>query len=528
MKNFKNYIKLDKKNIRGITLIALVITIIVLLILAGVSIAMLTGQNGILTQASNASIRSDNATVAEAIKLKLQDFKIEQETNQATQSGGLSYLQSEGVIDGTGLVNIQNLLNQTLKTGNGSNGKDVYVIKNNHLYYYDKNGAETDLGQLDNLDEVLEETDPNLFAIAPDGTIGLANHGQYYDEQEWTVEHVVIPSEIDGIKVKKISDDMFMSGYGYPNDKPGIIYESFRKIKSIVIPEGVEEIGDGAFLNCIGLEKVVLPNSLKNINDGAFAGCINLKEINIPDGVTSIGAYAFQFCVNLQNISIPDSVTTIGEMALYYCTGIQNISIPENVTEIKQMTFWGCVNLKTIKIPSTVTTIGEMTFFFCDRLENIEVDVNNPNYSSIEGSLFDKSGETLIQYALGKTDKSYIIPESVKTIKSYAFGSGGDMLIQDVKQMLEEDYGYTLEIEAKVSDLTEINIPETVTTIEGGAFAYLTTIPEITIPSSVTSMGKGAFAGWTSEQTIHIPTSDGSTPTGWDSEWNSGCQANID
>lgn len=528
MKNLKNYIKLDKKNIGGITLIALVITIIVLLILAGVSIAMLTGQNGILTQASNASIRSDNATVAEAIKLKLQDFKIEQETNQATQSGGLSYLQSEGVIDGTGLVNIQNLLNQTLKTGNGSNGKDVYVIKNNHLYYYDKNGVETDLGQLDNLDEVLEETDPNLFAIAPDGTIGIKNRGEYYSDKEWTVENIVIPSEIDGIKVKKISDNMFMSEEGWINNKEGIVYESFRKIKSIVIPDGVEEIGNSAFLNCTGLEKVILPSTLKTIGNTSFASCINLTELQIPDGVTSIGVGAFQGCVNLQNISIPDSVTTIGEMAFYWCTGIQNISIPENVTEIKQMTFFGCVNLKTIKLPSTLTTIGEMAILGCDRLENIEVDVNNPNYSSINGSLFDKSGETLIQYALGKTDKSYTIPESVKTIKIYALANMGNILISEIKSEFEEEYGYTLEIEAKVSDLTEIIIPQTVTTIETGAFAYLTNIPEITIPSSVTSMGKGAFASWTSEQTIHIPTSDGSTPTGWDSEWNSGCQANID
>ena len=48
-----------KKNTKGITLIALVITIIVLLILAGVSIAMLTGDNGILTQAQNAKNKTE-------------------------------------------------------------------------------------------------------------------------------------------------------------------------------------------------------------------------------------------------------------------------------------------------------------------------------------------------------------------------------------------------------------------------------------------------------------------------------------
>ena len=63
------------RNQKGITLIALVITIIVLLILAGVSIAMLTGQNGILTQASNAKTETTNAEKAEKINMELNAFK---------------------------------------------------------------------------------------------------------------------------------------------------------------------------------------------------------------------------------------------------------------------------------------------------------------------------------------------------------------------------------------------------------------------------------------------------------------------
>ena len=65
-----------KKNIRGITLIALIITIIVLLILAGVSIAMLTGDNGILTQAQNARNRTEEAQDVEKIKLAVSEAQI--------------------------------------------------------------------------------------------------------------------------------------------------------------------------------------------------------------------------------------------------------------------------------------------------------------------------------------------------------------------------------------------------------------------------------------------------------------------
>ena len=63
-KNMKENRKILRKE-KGITLIALVITIIVLLILAGVSIAMLTGQNGILTQAQNAKNKTEEAQAEE-------------------------------------------------------------------------------------------------------------------------------------------------------------------------------------------------------------------------------------------------------------------------------------------------------------------------------------------------------------------------------------------------------------------------------------------------------------------------------
>lgn len=74
------------KNQKGITLIALVITIIVLLILAGVSIAMLTGQNGILTQANSAKTETNKAEAVEKINLALNAVKSEVYKQQVTSS----------------------------------------------------------------------------------------------------------------------------------------------------------------------------------------------------------------------------------------------------------------------------------------------------------------------------------------------------------------------------------------------------------------------------------------------------------
>ena len=69
------------RNQKGITLIALVITIIVLLILAGVSIAMLTGQNGILTRANDSKISTVEGQVRDAVALAVSDYRVEVYTN---------------------------------------------------------------------------------------------------------------------------------------------------------------------------------------------------------------------------------------------------------------------------------------------------------------------------------------------------------------------------------------------------------------------------------------------------------------
>ena len=84
MNNF--YLRKKLKNTKGITLIALVVTIIILLILAGVSIAMLTGNNGILTQGKRAKEETEIAEEKEAISLAMNALKIQKQVG-AKKSG---------------------------------------------------------------------------------------------------------------------------------------------------------------------------------------------------------------------------------------------------------------------------------------------------------------------------------------------------------------------------------------------------------------------------------------------------------
>ena len=82
-----------KKSNNGITLIALVITIIVLLILAGISIAMLTGENGILTQALNAKMENRGGIIAEEVKLWKANKEIDKNTETITTEDKNDFLE---------------------------------------------------------------------------------------------------------------------------------------------------------------------------------------------------------------------------------------------------------------------------------------------------------------------------------------------------------------------------------------------------------------------------------------------------
>ena len=339
-----------KRKESGITLIALVVTIVVLLILAGVSISMLTGENGIITQAQKASVKNDNGTVLEALRLKLSQYLSENEGTYAKDK--LELLRDDEIIDENNVIDVLKLVEQKLKTGNGSNNKDVYVIEDNHLYYYDNKGNKTDLGDLGNTEENIAETDPDFFEITDDGTISIKDKLSYYTDDGVTggilpYKYIKIPSEINGIKVTKISDKMF-GGYDW----------GFKNVETIIIPEGVTSIGEDAFTYCEGLKNIEIPEGVTIIGDYAFSYCRSLLEVTIPPSVEEIGDGVFASCKSLKNIEISEGVSLIGERVFSNCTSLSELIIPFSVTSIGKESFRNCTGLRTIKIYKDEGTIS--------------------------------------------------------------------------------------------------------------------------------------------------------------------------
>lgn len=119
--------------------------------------------------------------------------------------------------------------------------------------------------------------------------------------------NVITPSLVAGHLVTKLNNMTFNTYV--PS------WNSAKSMTSIVISEGVTQIGDAAFDGCLALESIQLPSTLKIIGASTFVDRSKITELIIPEGVTTIGSSAFAGMTGLTDLVIPDSVTSIGANA---------------------------------------------------------------------------------------------------------------------------------------------------------------------------------------------------------------------
>lgn len=247
---------MEKINIRratekGITLIALVITIIVLLILAGVSIATLVGENGILTKANTAKIEQSHAAVVEAISLKYNEYQIEKnDSNTNSITSFFEYL-GECIDSSSKVINVEKLVGEKQSLGNGTDSTDVYkLIEDSNMYvlkYYDEEGTLVE----SNLWSVAETTtNSNLKTITienREGYEGLTDITIQYEEgmtweqfvsSEYNIDNVITIDEYGYVVLTeytdaKISSDSETDEYGR-NELPEDIIDSSRNFLYII------------------------------------------------------------------------------------------------------------------------------------------------------------------------------------------------------------------------------------------------------------------------------------------------------
>lgn len=379
MKNLNIKIKENKK---GITLVALVVTIVVLLILAGVSLNLLIGNNGIITRTQISKVSQELAAYKENMNLFIGEKQVETpefNANTLTAYKNKLYYNTKSVEDNSGIETVLGTVNnkyiEKIEIING----EICLNTTNSIEQKAAEGLGIKVNSWDVVDGVLLSSDKNLELI---------NNG----------ETVVIPPSI-----KKIGDGAF---------------SSVNNIKKIVIPGTVEEIGANAFSNNTTLEEVTIEYGVKKVGDYAFCGCSNLKSIEFPDSVTEIGYASLLRCVLLENIKLPSKITSINAYTMAY-TNISEIDVTEGITSINGYAFEGCPRLEKVKIPATLNRFDVGVFWDVKSLKNIIVDEKNKSFKFQNGLLLSKDGKIVYFGLLGLTEVS--IPEGVTEIKGNSF-----------------------------------------------------------------------------------------------------------
>lgn len=262
-----------------------------------------------------------------------------------------------------------------------------------------------------------------------------------------------------------ITVDSANTTYDSRNNCNAVIYTASNKVvfgcAQTILPEGVESIGSYAFFDCKRLQSIAFPNGLQLIESNAFESCASLDSIVLPKCLLRIEPNTFQYCSQLQSVVLPDSLRSIGSRAFQNCSKLQSIALSDGLQSLEEYAFEGCKSLKTVNLPNSVTNIGCGVFHACD-------SITSPIYNT-----------TYFVYLPTSYQGEYSIPGNPKRIACQAFDN--------------------------CDGLTTVEIPSSVTNVNGLAFINCDNLQTVPLPEGLVSLGSSAFEGCVSLSSITIP-----------------------
>ena len=362
--------------------------------------------------------------------------------------------------------------------------------------------------------EVIPALGPSTLAhkINSDGkTCTIIGIGTYSNNT------VCIDSYINGYEVVAIGDRAFLG---------------CDTITSVQIPDSVKSIGKGAFSGCSALQSITIGSGVESIDEAAFFWCFELNDIYvtdveawlnisfpvyedffeseskgtehpnsygsnlhfldengheitsivIPESVTSIRENAFANCTSLTSVTIGNHVTDIGESAFLRCDSLLDVTIPNSVTSIGSSAFYRCSSLSTIVIPDSVTSIGWRAFAFCSSVTSVTI-----------GKGVASVGDDAFRDCTNITD---VYATDLEAWLNISFGG--------LYYAHPNWYGTLHILDENGEEITDLVIPEGVTSISNHLFCSCEALTSVVIPDSVTHIGESAFADCSSLQKITL------------------------
>ena len=436
MKNNK-YI-LNKK---GITLVALVITIIVLLILAGVSISMLTRDDGIIEKAIKAKEETEIAGHKEIIGKAAAQAKLNSGNNTLTIDGlrnELSRYDAE-IYDDIGSIVIK------------FENRYYEITEDGEIIEIEVSGPKDLIVQcVDSQGNVLLE---NQFVLMRNNFSMKAPQIEGYEASNQIIEKTITESTtIKHLYYKIFNDDTTIVFTGF--NASGNITNIESEIVSYIV-------GDNATNNGNGLKEKVIQ------------GILIIPDTYKDKPVVEVGKYAFRGSNNIIKVDIGDNVTSIHDFAFGSNNLLKEVVLGKSVIEYFWYPFSYCSNLKTVVLKGTRVDPGH--FVGSNNWSEIKLSEDNVNVKVIDNILYSEDGKTILACPIGRVGK-FIVPVGVEKIGEKAF-SNSNIEVFDTGENLK-----SIGMQAfNSSNVKEIIIRESVNEIGGYAFIHCYNLKTITL-----------------------------------------------
>jgi hypothetical protein len=314
---------------------------------------------------------------------------------------------------------------------------------------------------------------------------------------------VNVPDSIFGLPVVSIATYAFSYANG---------------VQAVTIPNGVTNIGYGAFQACYDLTNVVMPNTVVTLGDYAFIGCENLKAMVLSSNLTSIGYSGFYGCAALREIIIPNSVISLGQYAFGECLDLASVTFPTNLAAIPLGTFANCHSLTSISLPDTVTNIGTSAFNGCRSLSALSLP---SNVKTIDFSGFDRcTSLTNVEISSRTLGLGGLAFGDCTSLSSIHFGAALTNLVITTGTLMGSTNLSSITVDPLNSSYSAVDgvlfdksaatlvlcpagwngfyvVPEGVTNIASGAFGACSALTRVVISDGVLAIGDRAFTDCT-------------------------------
>lgn len=307
----------------------------------------------------------------------------------------------------------------------------------------------------------------------------------------------------------------------------GVVRRCEDNGRSIEIPEGVREIGPGAFKECLQLQSVSLPSTLIRLGDEAFRGCSGLRSVHLGAEVAYVGHSAFRDCVRLESVVVENAGTVFAGRAFENCAVLTSVDLPDDCEEIYEASFNSCGRLAKAPLPRALKVVGDSAFADCIGLVDVELppqvvkvdtrafadcanlrSVGLPDGLSKIGMYAFKGCSSLdeVRIPAATTDVSSDAFRECTSLTGIAVAPA-NRFYKAVDGVLFNKSKSVLVAYPPAHPGTRYTVPDSVTSVSDWAFCQADRLQHIDLPDSVMEIGQGAFFSAEGLTEVVLPTS---------------------